>query len=115
MSSSAPGQSSTPSSDFKSILDAALREYEKKTGKPLLLPLLDESDSSRSGDDPLAAKLHEGCEPVAAVIAILQSQAEAFQQFGDADYRLTKWNYLTISLLNAFSATAGNGVSLVRQ
>ena len=105
MSSSTPGQSSAPSSDFKSILDAALSEYVKKTGKPLL-------------DDPLAANL-QGCESVResteAIIAILRGQVEAFQQFRDGDMR---WLDPTLNALNTFSAvldTVGSSVGLVRQ
>ena len=103
MSSSTPGQSSAPPSDFKSILDAALSEYEKKTGKPLL-------------DDPLAAELR-GCESVGDIMAIFRSQVEAFQQgkFRDGDQRLMKWTSPTVNVLYAFSGTLGEGVSLVRQ
>ena len=103
MSSSTPGQSSAPPSDFRSMLDAALSEYEKKTGKPLL-------------DDPLAAEL-QGCESVGDIMAIFRSQAEVFQQgkFRDGDQRLMKWTSPTVNVLYAFSGTLGEGVSLVRQ
>ena len=97
MSSSTPGQTSTPSSDFKSILDAglsrALSEYKNKTGKPLL-------------DHPLAAELKR-CDSVDAIKAIFQVQAEAFQQFRDGDKRLMKWINPVVDVLSAFSAIGG--------
>ena len=55
---------SPPSSDFKSILDAASTEYTKMTGKEL--------------DHPLATEVQRG-DSVYAILAILQGQAEAFQ------------------------------------
>ena len=76
MSSSTPGQSSAPPSDFKSILDAALREYKRKIGKPLL-------------DNALAAEL-QGCESVDHIMAILQDQVGAFQKAMAGDQRWKK-------------------------
>ncbi|KAH9066763.1 hypothetical protein EDB87DRAFT_1819227, partial [Lactarius vividus] len=95
--SSPQGQTSTPSSDFKSILDAALNhalsEYKKTTGKQLL-------------DHPLATQMKQ-CVSVDAILAILRGQAEAFQQFRDGDHRLMKWISPVVSILYAFSATFG--------
>jgi hypothetical protein len=100
MSSSTQGQTSAPSSDFKSILDGALRKYEEKTGKSLL-------------DDPLAAKLKQ-CESVDAIKGILRGQAEAFQQFRDGDQRLMKWIGPTVDVLCTFSDTLGGVAGIVR-
>ena len=104
MSSSTPGQTSTPSSDFKSILDAglsrALSEYKNKTGKPLL-------------DHPLAAELRQ-CDSVDAIKAIFQVQAEAFQQFRDGDKRLMKWINPVVDVLSTFSDTIGGAAGIVR-
>ena len=104
MSSSTPGQTSTPSSDFKSILDAglsrALSEYKNKTGKPLL-------------DHPLAAELKR-CDSVDAIKAVFQVQAEAFQQFRDGDKRLTKWINPVVDVLSTFSDTIGGAAGIVR-
>ncbi|KAH9025584.1 ankyrin repeat-containing domain protein [Lactarius pseudohatsudake] len=52
-------------SEFKSIIDAALSEYEKKTRKHLL-------------GHPIATVLRR-CDSVDAILAIFQGQAEAFQ------------------------------------
>ncbi|KAH9177922.1 hypothetical protein EDB89DRAFT_2239672, partial [Lactarius sanguifluus] len=92
MSSSTPGQTAT-SSDFKSILDAALSEYKKKTGKELL-------------DHPLATEVQR-CDSVDAIKAIFQGQAKAFQQFRDDDQRLIKWISPVVDILYTFSGTLG--------
>ncbi|KAH9040904.1 hypothetical protein EDB83DRAFT_2554227, partial [Lactarius deliciosus] len=93
MSSSTPGQTSTPSSDFKSIIDAALSEYKKKTGKELL-------------DHPLATEVQR-CDSVDAILAIFQGQAEAFQQFRAGDQRLMKWISPVVGVLYKLSETLG--------
>ena len=104
MSSSTPGQKSTPSSDFKAILDAglnrALSDYKNKTGKPLL-------------DHPLAAQLRR-CDSVDSIKAVFQVQAEAFQQFRDGDKRLTKWINPVVDVLSTFSDTIGGAAGIVR-
>ncbi|KAH9016801.1 hypothetical protein EDB84DRAFT_710558 [Lactarius hengduanensis] len=95
-----PMSSSTTAtpSDFKSILDAALTEYKKKTGKELL-------------DHPLAAEVQR-CDSVDAILALFQGQAKAFQQFRDGDQRLMKWINPVVDVLFTFSATLSEGVSL---
>ena len=100
MSSSTPGQSSAPPSDFKSILDAALSDYEKKTGKPLL-------------DHPLATELKR-CESVDSIKAILRGQAEEFQS-KDGDGKLMKWIGPTVDVLCTFSDTLGGVAGIVRR
>jgi hypothetical protein len=104
MSSSTPGQTSTPSSNFQSIPDAALSqalsEYKKKTGKQLL-------------DHPLAAEVQR-CDSVDAIITIFQGQAEAFQQFKDGDRRLMKWISPVVDVLYKFSDTLGGAAAIVR-
>ncbi|KAI9432724.1 hypothetical protein H4582DRAFT_2132053, partial [Lactarius indigo] len=98
MSSSTPGQ--TAPSNFKSILDEALSEYKKKTGKELL-------------DHPLAAEVQR-CDSVDAILAIIQGRAKAFQQFRDGDQRLMKWISPVVHVLLTFSATLGEGVALTK-
>ncbi|KAF8267765.1 hypothetical protein EI94DRAFT_1271583 [Lactarius quietus] len=97
MSSSIPGQTSTPSSDFKSILDdglsQALSEYKKKTGKSLL-------------DHPLAAELQR-CASADAIKAIFRVQAETVQRFRNRDQKLTKWIDPVVDVLYTFSDTLG--------
>ena len=103
MSSSTPGQTSTqastPSSDFKSVLDAALSEYKKKTGKELL-------------DHPLATEVQR-CDSVDAILAIFQGQAEGFRQFKDGDQKLMKWISPVVDVLYTFSETLGGVASMV--
>ncbi|KAH9013023.1 hypothetical protein EDB85DRAFT_2281043 [Lactarius pseudohatsudake] len=102
MSSSPPGQTSTPSSNFKSILDAALNQalsgYKKKTGKTLL-------------DHPLATELQR-CDSVAAVLEVLRGQASAFQQFKAGDQRLMKLISPVVDVLYTFSGTLGGVAGL---
>jgi hypothetical protein len=90
MSSSTPNQMS---SDFKSILDAALSEalseYKRKTGKDLF-------------DHPLATQVQQ-CDSVLAIKAIFRGQAEAFQQFRDGDQRLMKRISSVVDVLHKFS------------
>ena len=97
--SSSP-QTLTPISNFKSILDAALSDYKTKTGKELL-------------DNPLATEV-QSCDTVDAVLAIVQDQAKAFQQFKDGDQRLIERIGPLTKVLFAFSGTLSvDTVSLV--
>ena len=100
MFSSILGQTSTPPSNFKSILDAALSEYKKKTGKELL-------------DHPLATEVQR-CKSVDAILAILQGQAREFQRFRDGDQRLMKWISPVVDVLYKFSGTLGGAAGTVR-
>ena len=100
MSPSVLGQTSTPSSNFKSILDAALSAYKKKTGKELL-------------DHPLATEVRR-CESVDGILTILQGQAREFQRFRDGDQRLMKWISPVVDVLYKFSDTLGVAAGTVR-
>ncbi|KAI9428735.1 hypothetical protein H4582DRAFT_2160714 [Lactarius indigo] len=86
---------STPPSNFKPILGAALDNYKKKTGKELL-------------DHPLATELQRR-DTVDAVLDILQDQAKEFQQIKDGDQRLMKSIDPLTRVLFAFSGTPGVG------
>ena len=102
MSSSTTDQTS---SDFKSILDAALSEalseYKKKTGKDLF-------------DHPLATQLQQ-CDDVDAIKAIFQGQAEAFQEFRDGHQRLMKWIIPVVDVLYKCSTgPLGDAATTVR-
>lgn len=88
---SASPQTSTPPSNLKPILDAALSDYKRNTGKELL-------------DYPLATELQR-CGTVDAVLAILQDQSRAFQQFKDGDQGLMKWIGPLVQVIFAFSGT----------
>jgi hypothetical protein len=87
------------SSNFQAILSAAVKTYEKRTKKDLLL-------------HPLACQLQK-CDSPASILVVLQSQVDDLDQARKGDERLTRWLGPTINVLLAFSDTLGEGVSLV--
>jgi hypothetical protein len=97
-SSSDPSQRVDPSSTFKSMLDAALVEYKKKTGEDLQALWL-------------ASEL-QTCESVDSILDVLRHQAKAFERSSD-DQKLIKWIDPLVNVLFTFSDTLGGGVSLV--
>ncbi|KAH9012678.1 hypothetical protein EDB84DRAFT_1680644 [Lactarius hengduanensis] len=90
---------STSSSNFQSIFNAALKAYEKKTKKDLLA-------------HPLAAQL-QSCNSPADILVVLQDKVKEFDESRSADERLSRWLNPTIEVLYAFSATLGEGVGLI--
>ena len=97
MSTSQQASSTTP--NFQPILDKALKEYKKKTGKELT-------------SHPLAEEV-KGCSSPDAILAVLQGKANELNQSQTSDERLTKWLTPTVNVLNALSATLGQGVGTV--
>ena len=95
--SSGPSKTIAPSSNFKSMLDAALAEYKKKTGNDLLAHWL--------------ANELKTCESVDAVMDILRDQAKGFGKAGDQ--KLMGWIDPLVHVLHTFSDALGDGVSLV--
>jgi hypothetical protein len=91
-------QTADPSSNFKSMLDAALIKYKKKTGEDLQAIWL-------------ASEL-QTCESVDSVLDILRDQANALDRSGDR--QLMKWIDPLVHVLHTFSGALGDGVSLVR-
>jgi hypothetical protein len=91
---------SSSSSNFQSILNAALDAYEKKTESELLT-------------HPLAAQL-ESCDSPTAIISVLQDLIQRFDRRRRNDQRLTGWLKPTVTVLYAFSATLSQGAGLVR-
>ena len=87
-------------SDFRSIFDAALEAYKKKTGKDLT-------------SHPLLAQLTT-CNSANAVLEVLRNQIPTFDQPSNKDDKLTKWLNPIVNVLYVFSATLGEGVGLVR-
>ena len=87
------------STNFETFFAAALKTYSKQTKKDI-------------ASHPLATQL-QSCESASAILAILQTQVQTFDQSQGADKKLTKWLDPTVNVLFAFSATLGNGVSLV--
>jgi hypothetical protein len=88
------------SSNFQSVLNAALEAYEKKTKCKLLT-------------HPLANQL-QSCDSPAAILSVLQDLIQQFDRRRSSDQRLTNWLNPTVNVLYAFSATLGQGVGLVR-
>jgi hypothetical protein len=87
------------SSNFQLIFNNALKAYEKRTKKDLLA-------------HPLASQL-QACDSPTAILAILRLQVQGLDQSRSGDDRWTKWLGPTINVLYTFSATLGEGVSLV--
>jgi len=99
MSLAHPQNTASSSSQFQQIFNSALKAYEKRTKKDLLL-------------HPLAAQL-QACDSPDAILAVLQKQVNELNQSRNADDRWTKWLDPTVNVLFAFSATLGEGVGLV--
>jgi hypothetical protein len=90
---------STSSTNFDTIFSAALKAYKKKTKKDI-------------ASHPLATQL-KSCDSSSAIIAILRTQVQTFDETQGADERWTKWLDPTVNVLFAFSATLGNVVGVV--
>ncbi|KAH8999663.1 hypothetical protein EDB86DRAFT_652072 [Lactarius hatsudake] len=86
-------------SHFQSILDKAIIEYKKKTGKDLIT-------------HPLADEI-KNCDSPEAILTVLQGKADELKRSQSSDDRLTKWLMPTVNILTAFSSTLGDGVSMV--
>ena len=67
---------STASSRFQAIFDAAVKSYEKQTKKDLLV-------------HPFASQL-QSCDSTSAILTLLQNQVREFDQAHSSDERLTK-------------------------
>jgi hypothetical protein len=89
--------SESSSSNFRLIINNALKDYEKRTKENLLF-------------HPLASQLQE-CNSPGDIIAVLQQQI--LHQSRSTDERCTKWLDPTINVLLTFSQTVGT-VGLVR-
>ena len=87
------------SSKFQLIFNNALKVYEERTKKDLLV-------------HPLTVQL-QNCRTPAAILTILQEKAQGLDQSQRGDERWSKWLDPTVNVLFSFSATIGTGVSLV--
>ena len=91
-------------SQFQDLFDAALWEYNQKTGKDITT-------------DPLTAKL-QCCDSSDAVLGILQEQAHAFSQYRNGDWKVQLMRRLkpTVDILFGLSTGGvfGEGIGLVR-
>ncbi|KAH9047937.1 hypothetical protein EDB83DRAFT_2317438 [Lactarius deliciosus] len=77
----------------------ALREYKKRTGEDLTA-------------HPLAAEI-QGCDSPEAILTVLEGKVDELNQSRSSDERLTKWLNPTVNIINALSATLGEGAGLV--
>jgi hypothetical protein len=89
----------TSSTNFETIFTAALDAYNKRTKKDI-------------ASHPLATQL-QSCDSSSAILAVLRTQVQTFDQSQDADEKWTKWLDPTVNVLYAFSATLANGVGVV--
>jgi hypothetical protein len=96
MSTSLP---STSNPHFQPILEKALNEYKKKTKKDLII-------------DPLAEEIR-GCDSPEAILSVLEGKANELNRSQSSDERLIKWLTPTVNVLNALSATLGQGIGTV--
>jgi hypothetical protein len=96
---SKPAAPTASSSNFQLIFEQALKLFTKKTKQDLTA-------------HPLATQL-QACDSPAAILAILQGQVDQFNQSRSGDERLHRWLSPTINVLQAFSETLGEGISLV--
>jgi hypothetical protein len=97
MSKTHPNASS--SSNFQSVFNAALEDYEKTTKCKLLT-------------HPLADQL-QSCDSPTAILSVLQDLIQQFDHRRRSDERLSKWLNPIVNIFFTFSATVGQGVSLV--
>ncbi|KAN0137936.1 Ankyrin repeat-containing domain protein [Lactarius tabidus] len=88
-----------PSSSTQPIFDKALAEYKKKTGKDLTT-------------HPLAVEI-KNCRTPEAILTVLEKKANELAQCRSSDEGLIKWLNPTVNILNALSATLGEGVGSV--
>ena len=93
--SGAPSSSSHPGS----VLDVALTEYRKNTGKDLL-------------SHPLAIELQR-CDSIDGILAILQRQTNTFERRRDSNQGLMKWIGPSVHILCSFSEPLGDGLGVV--
>lgn len=91
--------SSSSSSNFQSIFDAALEAYEKTTECELLA-------------HPLAVQL-QSCDSPTAILSVLQDLIQQFDRRRRSDKRLENWLKPTVKVLYAFSSTIGPAVAHV--
>ena len=87
------------SSNFNVVFEKALKAYKTKTKQDLTT-------------HPLASQF-QACNSPADILTVLQDQVNQFEHSRSADERLRRWLNPTVNVLYAFSATLGQGVSLV--
>jgi hypothetical protein len=89
----------TSSSNFQSIFDAALSDYAKQTGIDL-------------ASHPSANTL-QNCNSADAILDILQSKANQFQAYRDGNRKLINCLKPVVQVLHAVSGILGEAATLV--
>jgi hypothetical protein len=77
------------SSNFETLINAALTKYTKQTGKDLR-------------NHPLADRI-DSCDSADSILVIFQEQAEAFNEFREGDTKLFKWLKPVVDVLHRLS------------
>ena len=98
---SSTANTTSTSSNFKALFDAALDKYTKRTGQDLR-------------NHPMAAII-DRCGSLDSVLAVFQEQSLAFDRFRSGDPELLKWLTPVVNRLHAISTNAAlsAGTSLV--
>lgn len=95
----ADSASSSPSSNFLSVFNAAIETYEKTAKNKLLT-------------HPLATQI-QSCDTPADILSVLQDLVQQLDENRSSNQGLTNWLGPTVNVLFSFSATLGAGVGLV--
>jgi len=88
---SSTSNTTSTTSNFQAIFDAALKDYTKKTGKDLC-----------DLDHPLASKL-DGCDSPDSILDIFREQAREFDEFRKDDTKLLRWLKPIVKVLHTIS------------
>ena len=86
-------------SNFHAILNAALKDYAKKTGRDLC-----------DLDHPLASKL-DSCDSPDDILDIFQEQAREFDEFRKGDATLVQWLKPVVKVLHTLTTNEVLGSS----
>src|SRR5579863_9903720 len=89
--SSIPSTTST-TSNFEALFDAALAKYTKQTGKDLR-------------NHPLALKIDQ-CDSAESILTIFQEQAQEFDEFRNDNSKLIKWLQPVVTGLYTLSTSS---------
>ena len=99
MSQIPPTSTSESPTNFETILTAALEAYNEQMKKDL-------------ASHPLATQL-QSCDSPSAILAVLRTQVQTFDQSQCAGEKWTRWLNPTVNVLYAFSVALSNGVGPV--
>jgi hypothetical protein len=100
---SSTSNTTSTTSNFQAIFDAALKDYTQKTGKDLC-----------DLGDPLASQF-DSCDSPDSILDIFREQAREFDEFRKGDDKLFKWLKPIVKVLHTVSTNKvlGDSVSSV--